>query len=81
MNYFSGKRNSVIYSVWIVVAVATAMTIFLFGMDTKKSRSFVEIVAVPLHDAVVVVNLLPMPRVSQHFSVFTRVNTNKKVWL
>lgn len=81
MNYFSGKRNSVIYSVWIVVAVAIAMTILLFGMDTKKSRSSVEIVAVSPHDAAVVVNLIPMPRASQHFSVFTRVNTNKKVWL
>lgn len=79
MNYFSGKRNSVVYKAWIVVAVM-ATTILLSGMGAK-SRSPIEVMAASPRDAAVVVNLIPMPRASQHYSVFTRVNTNKKVWL
>lgn len=80
MNYFSGKRNSVVPKAWIVVAVM-ATTILLFGMGAKSKGPTEEIMAASPRNAAVVVNLIPMPRASQRYSVFTRVNTNKKVWL
>lgn len=79
MKNFSGKKNSVIYTAAIILAVIAILVVF-FSV-ANKSGSTVEAKAIPPQDAAVAVSPILLPQAAPHSNITASLGNGWEVWL